>query len=412
MQQLVLGLAILFQLQAPPAAPDATTPTTTPTAPATPAPATTPVTTTTEGTTPPATVTPTTETIPATTEKKTLLPPKTKPRMLVMDLLDKGAGPDITNAVNQAVQGQAVLSHTGETVTATQIRLLLDAQANQQLTGCDSELCMTDIGNLIEADVILGGNVAKVGDDVVITVLTVNPADGKRMRQEQRKSPLNRDLYYYAAKQLSSLVLTGKSADPRVIVIINVTADQAPTDGEIFVDGKQVATATTTQQMLEPGQHEVVVKRSGFSDWRTVVAVEEASPLQISVSLVPTRVYLWPVAIGTGVVAVALATTGLLMADYARGEFDGSSAFFNTDAKNSYSGVSPTNSADLCQRELNISFYAGRAPGKDEGTFGSPNECGVATGPGLAIWSLIGAGVAGVATAALVTTDIVLNVAE
>ncbi len=396
MHQLVFALAALAQLQAPTG--PAPTPGATPTTPAPPA------ATTTAAPAAPAVA-------PPPSEKKSLLPAKTKPRLLVMDLTDKGAGPEVTNSITQAVQGQAVASYgAGDAITSTQIKILLDTQANQQLAGCDTELCMTDIGKLIEADLILGGTVTKVGDDVVITLLSVTPADGKRVGQEQRKTPVNRDLYYYAAKQLTSLVLTGKSVDPRVPVVVNVVDGATAVEGTIVVDGKQVAVGQSAQLSLEPGQHEVIVKRSGFADWRSVVDVLEASPLQLTATLVAERIYLWPVAIGTGAAAVVLGGAAALMADYARGEFDGSSIFFNQDKTKNYSSIVPVNSADLCQRETQISFYAGRAPANDgKEAFGAQNECGVAAGPGLIHFTLMGSGVLLLATGALVTTDLILG---
>ena len=101
MQHLVLGIALLAQLQAPPATPPTTAPATTTT------PATTPATTT----TPPAT---TTTTPPATTEappepKKSLLPAKTKPRMLVMDLTDKGA--ELERQLSEAQQARVARAY-------------------------------------------------------------------------------------------------------------------------------------------------------------------------------------------------------------------------------------------------------------------------------------------------------------
>ena len=94
MQHVLLGLAVLVQLQSP-AAPVS------------------------EGQPAAAAVAPVTPIEPAattTSAPKSLLPPKTKPRLLVIDINDKGAGPEITNAVTQAVQAQALESHTGETI--------------------------------------------------------------------------------------------------------------------------------------------------------------------------------------------------------------------------------------------------------------------------------------------------------
>jgi hypothetical protein len=381
-----------------------------------------PSSTTTATTTPPTTPSTTSSTPAATSTEapKLALPAKTAPRLFVVDVADKGAGGEVAAAINQAVQDQAVKSHAGETITATQIRILLTAQAQQQLVGCDSELCMTDVGRVIEADRIVGGNVVRVGDDVLVTLIAVNPVDGKRVAQQQRKVPLNRDLYYYAARQLTSLLLTGKAADPRVPVVVSaVDPSGGAAEVAVIVDGKQVATAATHQIDLEPGQHELILKRDGFVDWKSVVDVVEATPLQVSAKLVAARTSLWPAAIATGVVAVALTTTSLLLADYAVDRYAGTGLLpwsgkdaagkpVEYVAANSYLNVVPTNSADLCQREIEISLYTGRAAADGEPP-NHQNACGVAAGPGLVHYLGGTAALFGVATGALVTADLVFG---
>lgn len=353
--------------------------------------------------------------VPAPEATKSLLPPKSKPRLLVMDIVDKGAGREITNAVSQSIQGQAIASHGGETITTTQIQLLLDAQATQQLVGCDAEACMTQIGKLVEADIILGGNVAKVGDDVVITVLTVDPNDGRRLKQEQRKTPVSRDLYYYASKQLASLVLTGKAADPRVPVIVNVVGHGSPVEATIMVDGKDMGIATTKQLELDPGSHEVVVKRSGFADWRTLVDIQEGAPQQVTATLVEERLYLWPVAVVTGIAAIATGAASLAMLDIARNEYDGQALLADVWGKKPTSGpdapyttVSPTDTEALCAREQSIWFNSGRNPSGGEAVF-AVNTCGVVAGPGVGGWLGITSIALTSATVGLILGDVVIG---
>jgi hypothetical protein len=394
MMTVVSGLALLVALQSPPA------PTTAAPAPTTAAPTATPTGAQGEG-------------------ARLALPPKAAPRLFVIDIADKGAGGEVAAAINQAVQDQAVKSHAGETITAMQVRILLSAQAQQQLVGCDSELCMTDVGRVIAADRIVGGNVVRVGDDLLLTLIAVDPVDGKRIAQQQRKVPLNRDLYYYAARQLMSLLLTGKAADPRVpVVVAAVDHNGGAAEVAVIVDGKQVATASSHQVELEPGQHELILKRDGFVDWKSVVDVVEATPLQVNAKLVPARTTLWPAAIATGVVAIGLATTSLLMADYALDRYsgDGLLPWAGKDKagkpveyrpENAYKNVVPTNSADLCQRELEIGLYTGRAADGED--FGAQNACGVAAGPGLVHYVGGTAALFGIATGALITADLVLG---
>ncbi|HEY4221696.1 MAG TPA: PEGA domain-containing protein [Myxococcota bacterium] len=330
---------------------------------------------------------------PATSEipaSKSQLPPPTKPRLLAIDLIDKGAGPEVTSAINQAVQGQAVQSHLGETVTATQIKIALDAASNQALLGCESEQCMTDIGKTVEASIILGGSVAKVGDDFLITLLAVNARDGSRIAQQQRKVPANRELYYYAAKQLASLVLTGRAVDPRVPVIVKVASKDG--DATIIVDGKETATASQTTVQLDPGSHEIRVRKSGKAEWKTVISVEEATPLQVTADLVDSRISLWPIAIGAGVVSVATLAVGLGFGVAAQDSFDGSTKGFplvpGTEKApgDSYSGKEPVDSQTLFTLEQEVQTRADIADG-----------------------FFIAASVAGVVAVGLEATDLILN---
>lgn len=312
------------------------------------------------------------------------LPPPSKPRLLAMDVVDKGAGLEVTNAINQAVQGQAVESHLGETVTATQIKLLLDASANQQMLGCDAEACMASVGKLVEASIILGGNVAKVGEDFLITVLVVNPRDGTRVAQQQRKVPANRELYYYAAKQLTSLALTGRAVDPRVPVVVGVKDGAAAT---IIVDGQERGQAASLTVQLDPGQHEIRVRQSGKAEWKTLINVEDATPLQVMADLVDARISLWPAAVATGagtiVVAGAALMTGLVAEDLYSGTID--LPLYDTKPETSYQQPEPIDSLTLYQREQGVRLASGVANGL-----------------------YITGALLGVVTIALVTTDVVL----
>jgi plasmid stability protein len=101
-----------------------------------------------------------------------------------------------------------------------------------------------------------------------------------------------------------------------------------------------VATASTHQLELDPGQHEVILQRDGFIDWKTTIDVAEATPLQVSAQLVEARVTLWPVALATGIGAVAAGVAALVMADNARDQYDGSGFRVSPDESDSKSEAS------------------------------------------------------------------------
>ncbi len=324
---------------------------------------------------------------PAMTETPALTPQK--PRLLVIDLVDKGAGSDIVGAVNQAIAGQAVASFAlGDVVTTQQLRVALDAASTQALLGCETERCMTDVGKSAEATTILGGSVARVGDDVLLTLLAVNAKDGSRVGQQQRKVPINRDLYYYAARQLTALLLTGHAADPRVPVIIKL-ADNDGGSASFVVDGKEVITGAQATVSLDPGSHEIRIRKSGKAEWKTVVSVQEATPVELVADLVDDTVALWPLAVGTGATAGLAGLGFLYLGGWAANGYDGTFAGvpgYTTTKAESYKHKTPVDSKQLGDKQQDVTLKA------------------------LGANILIGtAGVLAVVTVALVAADIIFS---
>jgi outer membrane biosynthesis protein TonB len=216
-----------------------------------------------------------------------------KPKLLVMNLKANGVPAGTVSAINAAVQQQATRSFVGEVVTAEQLRVTLDANSMQQLVGCDSENCMADFGARVDAKVVLGGNVTAVGEDLIITVLALEPATGKSLGSEQRKVPQVDDLVFYAARQLTSLALTGRAVDPTVPVRVTANAPEAV----VFIDGRSVGMAPITVP-LDPGQHEVKLEAEDYTPWKLSISVEEGAPLSVDAVLEEQGGFpLWPIAL-------------------------------------------------------------------------------------------------------------------
>lgn len=288
--------------------------------------------------------------------KAKLLPAPTLPRILVLELVDKGAGADITAALSEAMAAQALKSHPGEVVTTQQLRLLMRAQATQQSLGCESFECSMSLGELTEAEKVLSGSVAKVGQDVVIT-LRMAETVGDDFKTVQRKVPLHQDLYFYATRQLTSLLLTGRSVETRVPVYIGSSIDGA----SIIVDGQGMGVAPKTLS-LDPGFHEIRVLQEGYVAWRTQVEVEDATPLEVYAILVEEGVTLWPAAaVSAGLGVVTLAGAGVLFA-YAFNAYDAERLPIPVEvggyaADNSYVGLDPATKSDLRERQRAVQVF-------------------------------------------------------
>lgn len=318
------------------------------------------------------------------TPKKAALPPKKALRLLVMDLVDKGAGADVASSVSAAVGSQAIKSHTGEVVTTQQIKVALDAAAVQALVGCEAAACMTDVAKQVEADRVLGGNVSKVGDDLLLTLVVVEASTGARVSELQRKVPVYEDMYYYAAKEMTALVLTGQATDS--LVPVRVEASQP--GAEVVVDG-QVRGVTPITLKLDPGAHEIRVNAKDFASWRTLAEVQEATPLAVHADLVAERLHLWPAALVVSGVSLAAAAGATATGVWSLELYDGSVTKTPGALQRSYLFGEPVDSLTLAQRRVEVQRWQ------------------------LASNVLWGAaGVLGLSAVALETADLVLGVME
>ena len=64
--------------------------------------------------------------------------------------------------------------------------------------------------------------------------------------------------------------------------VINVTSD--PTGADVNVDGEFVGN-TPSVLKLEPGKHNITVKKSGYKDWTREINVQSGSEVQLTATL-------------------------------------------------------------------------------------------------------------------------------
>ena len=66
--------------------------------------------------------------------------------------------------------------------------------------------------------------------------------------------------------------------------------DVAPGDAEVDIDGTTRGAASTLQEtvMLDPGAHQIIIRKPGFVTWRGEVEITDKTE-KISVQLVPEK---------------------------------------------------------------------------------------------------------------------------
>jgi serine/threonine-protein kinase len=64
-----------------------------------------------------------------------------------------------------------------------------------------------------------------------------------------------------------------------------LTVDSEPGDADVFVNGRKVAATPFTNQSYLPGEYEILIKKTGYEDFSTLITIKPSQPTNISKSL-------------------------------------------------------------------------------------------------------------------------------
>lgn len=270
------------------------------------------------------------------------------PRLLVLELVDQGAGSDAVQAIGASLTAELRAHHAGEVVPVTEVRASLEAEALSALSGCGEPACLAAAGVPLEAALVVGGSVVSVDDDVLVTVLLVDPRTGQEVaRRQQRVAPLPAFLAH-TGKRVGAELLGA----PLEGALVPVRVATTPAGARVSIDGEEVG-ASPVVVSLAPGRHTVAARQDGFEPWQTTLEVK-GDPLLVDAALVGTRLPLWPGAAGTGVLAVVAAagasTFGLLALDAYEGTLGGRAQ--------SYLYVEPADTILLAEKQQQVQGLA------------------------------------------------------
>ncbi len=90
-------------------------------------------------------------------------PRSARPRLLVMDLQEQGAAPELVVMLTEEVVAAARDTGRWEVLSAREIRELLGVEAQRQMMGCEDSSCAIEIAGAVEARDVVSGMVTTVG---------------------------------------------------------------------------------------------------------------------------------------------------------------------------------------------------------------------------------------------------------
>jgi hypothetical protein len=185
----------------------------------------------------------------------------------VLDLKPAGVGAESAAGAFTTMLAAEVAGLEGyRSISRNEIKSILSHQADAQLAGCAEVRCAADVAQLVNADVLITGQLDKVGGASVISLSLIDAGatDGSEgpavlSRQEFAFRGAD-DLLLALARPLVQRLFDGANAGTHVGSVELFTEDGAT----VIVDGKEVgSTPLPPLRDLPTGVHTVIVSKGG-----------------------------------------------------------------------------------------------------------------------------------------------------
>ncbi len=169
-----------------------------------------------------------------------------------------------------------------------------------QLTGCTSDECAVEIGQLLGAQFMLAGSIGKVGNTWTIEMRIVNVQSGEVVRTASYDTRGEVDIVLTEGMGAAARKITGvelaetASAATRTILrpgILDVSVE--PSNGIVFIDNVDMGGSDLRGIELEPGvSHSITARLERYHTIDTTLTLEAGEGGRLSLNLQPMMGYL------------------------------------------------------------------------------------------------------------------------
>lgn len=100
--------------------------------------------------------------------------------VLVLDIAGDAITAEESGILRDTIASELAKRRKYSVLTSEDVRRVLDVEAQRQAAGCDGESsCLAEIGAALGADRVVYGNVARLGEQLVVSLSVVDPQDAR-----------------------------------------------------------------------------------------------------------------------------------------------------------------------------------------------------------------------------------------
>jgi hypothetical protein len=211
--------------------------------------------------------------------------PSTRTRLAVMAISAAGVPEEYAVGLTESIATHAAQTGVFDTISPKQISSLLAYEKRKELLGaCTQDDCYLQIAQTVKADHLLAGNVAKVGDKLVLNLVLIDSAQGKALKRTSRETTSASALMSEASKA-STIVLQPVLTSRRGFLKVSANVG----DASVIVDDERRAEGVGQVIPLAAGPHVLKISKDGFYSTTADVFVRPSRVTDEVVKLIPAK---------------------------------------------------------------------------------------------------------------------------
>lgn len=230
----------------------------------------------------------------------------------VLEMRAKGADLDLAGALLDVVSQEVGNTAGHKALSRKEVESILSEEARKQLSGCSDTSCLAELGDALNAQMLVSGELAKVGETMLLTLQLINHRYATVMNRVALNWPGNRDQLPQVARVATQmLMLTRTQKKPGQLEVVG-----APSGARIYVDEELLKGRVLGR--VDMGVHSVRVVAGGYEDHEVVVLVGNGEKVRVNGSLSAIPLYRRPwfwgggLALSAGAAVFTAAVVGLV----------------------------------------------------------------------------------------------------
>jgi hypothetical protein len=208
-----------------------------------------------------------------------------KVKLAVLDLQERGVDKSLAASATSLLSSELQKLDVFRVISREDIRNMLQFEKDKQSVGCEADqACLAEIGGALGVEYIVGGSLAKIGDQYVLSLVLNNVKSATVENRTTENIPKQDQLIAGVAR--NARVLVSKVLKGREGFLVLTVAEEGAT---VKLDG-QIRGNTPLQGRLTLawGPHLLEVEKTGFITYSEDISIPARQAIAKSLALVPS----------------------------------------------------------------------------------------------------------------------------